>query len=344
MAKVDPYLRPLFDALHDMIDAERVAAHLERGVIEVAPLAFMRGRTLNDSFVILDEAQNTTPRADEDVPDPPRLRLEDGRHRRHHAGRPAARPEVGPGRRRGHPRRASRASSSSASAARTSCATSSCSGSSPPTTSTPQRAAPELRPAPTRRRPEPVLDVEVIGSSALPEEVAAGPCAIALAAAGVEDGHVAVEFVDAERIAELNRAHRGDRGADRRALLPGRRGRSCRARPALRELGDVVICPEHTEDLSEAVVHGMLHLTGMDHETDERRDARAAGRDRVAGCDDAARASSRWRGGRTSASRRWSTRSSARRSRSSPTSRRPRGARSAASRRTRRAPTRGSSC
>jgi phosphate starvation-inducible protein PhoH and related proteins len=61
MAKVDPYLRPLFDALHDMIDPERVSAHLERGVIEVAPLAFMRGRTLNDSFIILDEAQNTTP-------------------------------------------------------------------------------------------------------------------------------------------------------------------------------------------------------------------------------------------------------------------------------------------
>ncbi|MFN8133181.1 MAG: PhoH family protein [Solirubrobacteraceae bacterium] len=61
MAKVDPYLRPLFDALNDMLDPERVAAHLERGVIEVAPLAFMRGRTLNDSFVILDEAQNTSP-------------------------------------------------------------------------------------------------------------------------------------------------------------------------------------------------------------------------------------------------------------------------------------------
>jgi phosphate starvation-inducible PhoH-like protein len=61
MAKVDPYLRPLFDALHDMMDAERVTQHLERGVIEVAPLAFMRGRTLNDSFVILDEAQNTSP-------------------------------------------------------------------------------------------------------------------------------------------------------------------------------------------------------------------------------------------------------------------------------------------
>jgi phosphate starvation-inducible PhoH-like protein len=61
MAKVDPYLRPLFDALYDMLDPERVNQHLERGVIEVAPLAYMRGRTLNDAFIILDEAQNTTP-------------------------------------------------------------------------------------------------------------------------------------------------------------------------------------------------------------------------------------------------------------------------------------------
>jgi phosphate starvation-inducible PhoH-like protein len=61
MAKVDPYLRPLFDALHDMLEPDRVSRHLERGVIEIAPLAFMRGRTLNDSFIILDEAQNTSP-------------------------------------------------------------------------------------------------------------------------------------------------------------------------------------------------------------------------------------------------------------------------------------------
>ncbi len=61
MAKVDPYLRPLFDALQDMLDPEKVAQHLERGAIEVAPLAYMRGRTLNDSFIILDEAQNTSP-------------------------------------------------------------------------------------------------------------------------------------------------------------------------------------------------------------------------------------------------------------------------------------------
>jgi phosphate starvation-inducible PhoH-like protein len=61
MAKVDPYLRPLFDALYDMVDTESGAKLLERGTVEVAPLAFMRGRTLSNCFIILDEAQNTTP-------------------------------------------------------------------------------------------------------------------------------------------------------------------------------------------------------------------------------------------------------------------------------------------
>lgn len=61
LAKVDPYMRPLFDALYDTMDPDRLTAFMERGTIEVAPLAFMRGRTLNDSFIILDEAQNTTP-------------------------------------------------------------------------------------------------------------------------------------------------------------------------------------------------------------------------------------------------------------------------------------------
>jgi phosphate starvation-inducible PhoH-like protein len=58
--KVDPYMRPLYDALHDLLEADKLENFLEKGIIEVAPLAFMRGRTLNDSFVILDEAQNTT--------------------------------------------------------------------------------------------------------------------------------------------------------------------------------------------------------------------------------------------------------------------------------------------
>src|SRR5947208_12609585 len=59
--KIDPYLKPRYGALYDMLEVERVDRHVERGVIEIAPIAFMRGRTLNDSFVILDEAQNTTP-------------------------------------------------------------------------------------------------------------------------------------------------------------------------------------------------------------------------------------------------------------------------------------------
>ena len=58
--KVDPYMRPLYDALHDLLEADKLENFLEKGIVEVAPLAFMRGRTLNDSFVILDEAQNTT--------------------------------------------------------------------------------------------------------------------------------------------------------------------------------------------------------------------------------------------------------------------------------------------
>jgi phosphate starvation-inducible PhoH-like protein len=60
-AKVDPYMRPLFDALYDTMDPEKVNGYIERGTIEIAPLAFMRGRSLNDSFIILDEAQNTSP-------------------------------------------------------------------------------------------------------------------------------------------------------------------------------------------------------------------------------------------------------------------------------------------
>jgi phosphate starvation-inducible protein PhoH and related proteins len=61
LEKVDPYLRPLFDALYDMLDADKLTSYMEKGIVEVAPLAFMRGRTLNDSFIILDEAQNTSP-------------------------------------------------------------------------------------------------------------------------------------------------------------------------------------------------------------------------------------------------------------------------------------------
>ena len=114
-----------------------------------------------------------------------------------------------------------------------------------------------------------MLEVEVIGSSELPEEALRRLVAIALASAGVEEGHLAVEFVDAERIAELNSAHRRVEGPTDVLSFPVDEDVELPGPPSLRELGDVVICPEHTEDLSEAVVHGTLHLVGMDHETDD---------------------------------------------------------------------------
>ena len=91
LAKVDPYMRPLFDALYDTMDADRLTAYMERGTIEVAPLAFMRGRTLNDSFVILDEAQNTTPEQMQMFLTRLGFGSQGGRHRRRHPDRPAAR-------------------------------------------------------------------------------------------------------------------------------------------------------------------------------------------------------------------------------------------------------------
>jgi probable rRNA maturation factor len=113
-----------------------------------------------------------------------------------------------------------------------------------------------------------MLDVEVVGE-ALPAMRVQELCELAAASAGVADGHVAVAFVDAERIAELNLEHRGREGPTDVLSFPIDEAAPIGLPAAQRELGDVVICPEHTEDLEEAVVHGVLHLTGMDHETDE---------------------------------------------------------------------------
>jgi probable rRNA maturation factor len=124
-----------------------------------------------------------------------------------------------------------------------------------------------------------VLEIEVIGIDQIgfDGEQAAGLvlptatelerlCALAIASGGIEDGHVAIEFVSAERIRELNREHRAlDEPTD--VLSFAIDGDGASAGP--RELGDIVICPEHTADLREAVIHGALHLTGMDHETDD---------------------------------------------------------------------------
>jgi probable rRNA maturation factor len=137
------------------------------------------------------------------------------------------------------------------------------------------------------------VEIEVLGADALGERAPSARqlrrlCILAAASAGVVDGHLAIEFVDAERITRLNARHRGKEsptdvlsfpidGASSPAStaltastsLPDRGGAGeARDGAPPRELGDVVICAEHTEDLREAIVHGVLHLVGMDHEAD----------------------------------------------------------------------------
>jgi probable rRNA maturation factor len=111
-----------------------------------------------------------------------------------------------------------------------------------------------------------VLEVEVVGDPAVAPARVQELASLALGSAGIRDGHLAVEFVDAARIAELNGQYRGKEGPTDVLSFPMD---ELEEPFGPRELGDVVICPEHTVDLEEAVVHGVLHLTGMDHETDE---------------------------------------------------------------------------
>jgi len=114
------------------------------------------------------------------------------------------------------------------------------------------------------------LDIEVLGIDLLVPDAPTALevrelCVLALASAGIEEGHLAVEFVDADRIQTLNCEYRSiDKPTDVLSFGVDEDGDT----PGPRELGDIVICPEHTTDLREAVVHGTLHLTGMDHEVD----------------------------------------------------------------------------
>jgi len=117
-----------------------------------------------------------------------------------------------------------------------------------------------------------MLEVEVIGpatAGAPPVAEVERLLALAFASAGIEEGHVAVEYVDEVRIAELNVEHRGKTGPTDVLSFPVDELDEIGLPAELRELGDIVICPEHTVDLREAIVHGALHLVGMDHETDD---------------------------------------------------------------------------
>ncbi len=129
-----------------------------------------------------------------------------------------------------------------------------------------------------------MIEVEVLGAElapgAPPQAEIELLCADAAASAGVEDGHVAIEFVDAPRIAALNGEHRGRTGPTDVLSFPidgagplahgagAADAGAAASAPVPRELGDIVICAAHTVELREAIVHGMLHLLGMDHETD----------------------------------------------------------------------------
>jgi probable rRNA maturation factor len=116
-----------------------------------------------------------------------------------------------------------------------------------------------------------VIEVDVLGASLAPDAPSSSEvrrlCVLATAAVGIEDGHLAVEYVDSGRIAELNLEHRGKPAPTDVLSFPIDGVASQGDAP--RELGDVMICPEHTTDLREAIVHGVLHLVGMDHETDD---------------------------------------------------------------------------
>jgi probable rRNA maturation factor len=118
-----------------------------------------------------------------------------------------------------------------------------------------------------------LFEVELFGVGLLGGTLTAAEverlCTLAIASAGIHEGHLAVELVSSERIAELNERHRGKAGPTDVLSFPIDGADPDLQAGLPRELGDIVICPEHTLDLREAIVHGALHLIGMDHETDD---------------------------------------------------------------------------
>jgi probable rRNA maturation factor len=112
-----------------------------------------------------------------------------------------------------------------------------------------------------------MIELDIVGTAPLAAAEIERLAALAAASAGVVDGHLAIEFVGPARIRELNREHRAEDSPTDVLSFPIDGDVADPAGP--RELGDVVICPEHTVELREAIVHGVLHLLGMDHEVDE---------------------------------------------------------------------------
>ena len=273
LAKVDPYLRPLFDALYDMLDADRVNSFMEKGQIEVAPLAFMRGRTLNDSFILLDEAQNTTPEqmqmfltrlgfgskvvvtGDVTQIDLPReqasglvrvreiLRHVDGIEFVELGNQDVVRHVLVQRIVEAYKSHAEqRTTTSGAAASRRRCS------------SWKSRTGAEST---SRRMPPSAL------------------CREALEAEGVGDGDLGLAFVGPDEMRALKREHLGiDEPTD--VLSFPIDGREELPQGVPRQLGDVVLCPQVVgAEWRRPLVHGLLHLLGYDHGEEMSRRERA---------------------------------------------------------------------
>ena len=272
LAKVDPYLRPLFDALYDMLEPERANTYMERGTIEVAPLALHARPDAQRQLHHPRRGPEHLAGADADVPDPARLRLEGRRHRRRHPDRPAARPALGADPGAAASSTGSTTSPSCSSTTGTSSATSWCSGSSRPTASTRRRRAPS-------GASSAMLTVEVDNRSGIEVDEGAAvelACRV-LRDEGIDDGELGLAFVGPDEMRELKREHLGiDEATD--VLSFPIDGRDDLPDGLPRALGDVVLCPVVVGDAWRApLTHGLLHLLGYDHgEEMERREGELA--------------------------------------------------------------------
>ena len=327
MAKVDPYLRPLWDALHDMVGTENAAKLLERGAVEVAPLAFMRGRTLNQSFIILDEAQNTTPEQMKMfltrigfgskavvTGDTTQVDVAGGRSglgglerildgdRRLGVGAPHEPRRGAPPHRAGHRRRL-RAGAPGRADPLMAAGEPPEGPDKPDPDDLPEGVDPEdLPPMPMttrKRRPPAEGEVEVFGVDEQHDQPVELARWVDLATAALLDSGVRGEaelsllFVDEEVMADLNQRFMGADGPtdvlafpledpidagrwpDSGSTGPDREPPEVGELPML--LGDVVVCPavaarqapEHAgsydDEVALLVVHGVLHVLGMDH-------------------------------------------------------------------------------
>ena len=288
--KVDPYLRPMYDALFDLMDARIVERALQSNEIEIAPLAFMRGRTLSNAVVILDEAQNTTTDADEDVPDAARREQPDDRHRRSEPGRPAVRPDV----------RAARGDAAARRRRRHRDRDLQRRGRGPPRAGAADRRGlrqgrrvEEARGEGMTSRPRGATknkpQIEVIVRSArwrkhsTAKAVVKRAVSAAAKAASTRPAELAIVLADDSAIQALNRDWRGKNAPTNVLSFPA--AAAGKARSVSPYIGDIVIAYQtvareavdegkpFNHHLAHLAIHGFLHLLGYDHDKD--RDAAA---------------------------------------------------------------------